>query len=244
MLSFKVKKKNYIIENNKVWALIPARIGSKTIKRKNLKKILGKTLLEITINTAISCKRIDRIFVSTDSKLITNISIKLGAEVEGLREAKYSTDFSTDLDVFKDFFLKRRYKSLPEFFIYLRPTSPLRNYKILDYAILKFKKKINYDSMVSVHEMSETAYKKFVIKRNLLRPLFKSISLDKANMPRQNFKKTYSGNGYFDIIKTQNIFKNKYLGEKCFPFITKKTLDINSQFDLNLCRLLKKFNYI
>lgn len=88
--------------------------------------------------------------------------------------------------------------------------------------------------------MSETAYKKFIIKKNFLKPLFKNFSLDDANKPRQNFMKTYTGNGYFDIIKTRNILKKKYLGNKCFPFVTEKVVDINNHFDLMFARYLKK----
>jgi len=241
MLLYKVKKNKHFIINNEVWALIPARIGSKSIKKKNLQKISGISLLEHAIRTANSCKKIKRIFVSTDSKLIKKIGINNGAEVDGLRERKYSKDKSSDFDVFKDFFKKRKNKSLPEYFVYLRPTSPLRNYKIIDQAIAHFKKLKNYDSMVSVHEMSETAYKKFIIKNNFLIPLFDNLSLDDANKPRQKFIKTYSGNGYFDIIKTKNIYKKKYLGDKCFPFITDKVVDINNYFDLKFTRYLKNF---
>ena len=97
--------------------------------------------------------------------------------------------------------------------------------------------------MISINEMSETAYKKFVIKKNFLKPLFKKLSLDDANKPRQNFIKTYSGNGYFDIIKTKNIYSKKYLGNKCFPYVTEKVIDINNYFDLQFARYLKK-NFI
>lgn len=105
---------------------------------------------------------------------------------------------------------------------------------------MQFKKLTKYDSMISVNEMAETAYKKFIIKKNFLIPLFKQLSLDDANKPRQNFIKTYSGNGYFDIIKTKNIYKKKYLGSRCFPFITKKVIDINNYFDLQFARYFKK----
>jgi CMP-N,N'-diacetyllegionaminic acid synthase len=241
MLLDKVQKKNYFIINNEVWALIPARIGSKSIKKKNLQKISGISILEHTIKTANSCKKVQRVFVSTDSKLIKKIAINKGAEVDGLRAENYSKDNSSDFEVFKDFFSKRKNKSLPEYFVYLRPTTPLRDYKMIDRAITHFKKLINYDSMVSVHEMSETAYKKFIIKKNFLKPLFNKFSLDDANKPRQNFIKTYSGNGYFDIVKTKNIFKKKYLGDRCFPFVTEKVVDINNHFDLQFARYLKSF---
>jgi CMP-N-acetylneuraminic acid synthetase len=64
--------------------------------------------------------------------------------------------------------------------------------------------------------------------------------LDEANKPRQNFITTYSGNGYFDIIKTKNIYRKKYLGNKCFPYITKEVIDINNYSDLQFARYLKK----
>ncbi len=237
-----MQKKTRII-NNDVWALIPARIGSKSIKKKNLQKISRLSLLEYSIKTAKSCKQVSRVFVSTDSSLVKKIAENSKAEVSGLREKRYSQDNSSDLDVFKDFFKKRKNNSLPEYFVYLRPTSPLRDYKIIDKAILQFKKLKQYDSMISINEMSETAYKKFVIKKNFLKPLFKKLSLDDANKPRQNFIKTYSGNGYFDIIKTKNIYSKKYLGNKCFPYVTEKVIDINNYFDLQFARYLKK-NFI
>lgn len=235
-------QKETSIINNEVWALIPARIGSKSIKKKNLQKISKLSLLEYTIKTANSCKHISRVFVSTDSNLIKKIAKKSKAEVLGLREKRYSQNNSTDFDVFKDFFNKQKKNKLPEYFVYLRPTSPFRNYKIIDKAIAHFKKLKRYDSMISVNEMSETAYKKFIIKKKFLKPLFKQLTLDEANKPRQNFIKTYSGNGYFDIIRTKNIYRKKYLGNKCFPYITKEVIDINNYSDLQFARYLKKIN--
>ena len=52
----------------------------------------------------------------------------------------------------------------------------------------------NYDSLVSVHCMEEPVLK-FFIKKKLI-SISNSISLDKANGPRQNFIKSYTANGY------------------------------------------------
>ena len=109
-----------------VYALIPARSGSKRIKDKNLLKINGKSLIEITIEQSLRTKEIDKTFVSTDSKKYQKISTKAGALAPFLRNKKISKDLSTDLECFKDFLkqLKRRKITIPEIIVHLRPTYP------------------------------------------------------------------------------------------------------------------------
>ena len=60
-------------KKDKIIALIPARKGSKEIKNKNLLKI-NKTLIELAIVNAIKSKYIDKIYLSSDSNKILNIS--------------------------------------------------------------------------------------------------------------------------------------------------------------------------
>ena len=48
---------------------------------------------------------------------------------------------------------------------------------------------------------------------------------------------------YQDVLETNNIFKKKYLGTKCFPFIIPKSIDIDDQFDLNYARYVAKHFY-
>ena len=50
-------------------AIIPSRSGSKSIKNKNLQIINGKTLLQRSVEFAISLKQISKVVVSTDSLL-------------------------------------------------------------------------------------------------------------------------------------------------------------------------------
>ena len=61
-----------------IYALIPARSGSKRIKDKNILKLKNKNLLEITINQSLKTKAINKTFVSTDSKKYQKISLKAG----------------------------------------------------------------------------------------------------------------------------------------------------------------------
>ena len=65
------------LTNVKALAIIPARGGSKGIKKKNLKKLDGKPLIFYTIESAKKSKKFDRIIVSTDNKEIAKISIAM-----------------------------------------------------------------------------------------------------------------------------------------------------------------------
>ena len=58
----------------KYLAIIPARSGSKGIKNKNIIKFDNKPLIHYTFNSAIETKGIDKIFVSTDSKDIQELT--------------------------------------------------------------------------------------------------------------------------------------------------------------------------
>lgn len=229
-------------EVNQTWAIIPSRANSKSIKNKNLQKIQNKSLLRMTIEVSKKTKKIDRTFVSTEKKNILQKSIKWGSEKVFLRRSENALDFSTDTEVIMDFFKSwfKKNEIYPKNIIYLRPTTPLRNPKTLDKAIIKFEKIKNFDSMISVNQTS-SAFKTFVIKKKkYLSPSFKNMTLDDANKPRQNFTPTYVGNGYFDIIKTKNILNNSFLGNKCFPFITKEIIDIDKKKDLVLAKFIVK----
>ena len=74
-----VKKKE------KIWAIIPARAGSKGLKNKNIRKIKNKHLIYFTINDAIKSKMFEKIFFLTDSKKYAKIAESYGAEIPFLR---------------------------------------------------------------------------------------------------------------------------------------------------------------
>lgn len=69
----------------KVLAITQARIGSKRLPNKILKKIQGKTLLEIHLSRILQAKKIDQIKIATttevDSQKIIDIAEKMGVGV-------------------------------------------------------------------------------------------------------------------------------------------------------------------
>ena len=82
--------------------VICARKGSKEVKNKNIRKIFGKTLITWSIRQAINSKLFYKVYVSTDSKKIAEISRKSGAEVPFLRSSKLSNDKVSKFLVWKN----------------------------------------------------------------------------------------------------------------------------------------------
>lgn len=68
--------------------VIPARGGSKRIKKKNIKNFFGKPIIAWSIKKAIASKCFDKIIVSTDDKEIASVAKKYGAEVPFIRSIK------------------------------------------------------------------------------------------------------------------------------------------------------------
>lgn len=227
----KLQSCNYMKEKNKkeVVCVIPARSGSKGIPNKNILNLGGHPMIAWTIEAALNCSSIDRIIVSTDSEEYKQIAIKYGAEVPFLRPKKISRDNSTDLEFFNhtlDFFINSSYH--PSLMIHLRPTTPLRDPKLMDNIINNFDSKL-YTSLRSVHRMKNPIEKSFRIENNILiTGVDGKSNIESTNNPRQNFKDYFIGNGYIDILIPEFIRKSKVLyGDKCSAIITEKTLDLD-----------------
>tara|TARA_B100000767_G_scaffold248819_1_gene250007 strand:+ start:680 stop:1360 length:681 start_codon:yes stop_codon:yes gene_type:complete len=82
--------------------IIPARVGSKRIPRKNIKDFLGKPIIAYSIQAALDSGLFDEVMVSTDDAEIAYIAKKFGAKVPFMRSAKNSDDFATTFDVIEE----------------------------------------------------------------------------------------------------------------------------------------------
>ncbi len=221
--------------SKKIIALIPARSGSKAVIDKNIKKLAGKPLIAWSIEKCKRSKFIDKIFVSTDSIIYSKIALKYGADEVILRPKKISGDYSTDYEWINHAI--SCIKNLDyDIIAHIRPTTPTRKLEDLDGAINRFIKS-RYNSLRTIHEMPETAYKAFEVKKKFLAPL-KNIKIDvnKLNNSRQLFPKTYVANGIVDLYRKKFILKNKKLYSKqVLAYITSITPEIDS---------LDEFKYI
>ena len=217
-----------IFKDKKVIAVIPARSGSKSVKDKNIVNLRGKPLIAWSIEQCLKSKKIDEVYLSTDSKKYANIAKKFGLKNIIFRPRSISTDRSTDYEFIKHFIdnIDTNHKIIA----HIRPTTPFRSLILLDKIIKFFIKNKKYTSLRAVHESPETAYKSFELKNKLLKPL-KGVkkTMDDLNNPRQDFSKTYSANGYIDLYRKAFILKNKKLfGNRVMGYITPLTMEIDS----------------
>lgn len=225
-----------------------ARGGSKSIPKKNLVDLHGFPLLAWSIAACKLSKKIDRIILSTNDKKIAETGLKYGAEVPFLRPEKYAKDTSVDYDAINHCYnwFKSNEKVNIDFIVQIRPTTPLREPRIIDKAINTILNKKDCTGLRSVYEMSETAWKTFHLSKNkILNPItkyfFKSKNSEFSNLPRQKLPKTFFGQGYVDIIKTSILNKKKLYGDKCLGFITPDVGEVDNLNDLEKIRNDKNF---
>ena len=116
-----------MLKNKKILIIIPARGGSKGIKLKNLKKINGKTLIQITIEFAKSLNFVDHIVVNSDHKKILETGRKMKVN-SMIRPNRLSGDFISDYQIIENtiYNLKKSINKNFDILIYLQPTSPFR----------------------------------------------------------------------------------------------------------------------
>ena len=216
-------------------AIIPARSGSKSIKDKNIKLLSGHPLIAYSIIAAKLSKKIERVIVSTDSEEYGDIAKKYGAEVPFIRPDTYSKDNSTDRDFFIhaiDWF-KENENTIPEYWVHLRPTTPLRVPEKIDEAIDVILNDDTATSLRSGHKAPESPLKWFVKEDKYFKGL---IENEEYNLPKESFEDIYIPDGYVDIVKTSYLLNNeKTHGENIISFESPVCTEIDS---------IEEFNYI
>jgi len=219
----------------KVYSIIPARAGSKSIPDKNIRLLAGKPLIAYSIAAARLTNNIDRVLVTTDSEQYASIAREYGAEVPFLRPAEISSDSSGDYEFIRHAldWMQDNEGYQPEYIVHLRPTTPLREVSYIESAIETIKKDNQATALRSLHEMPESAYKTFEIEGGYLKSICsKSSDIEAANRPRQEFKKTYDANGYVDVIKTSYVIANKKIhGDHVIGYITPRVFEVHTLED-------------
>ena len=82
----------------KIIAMIPARLGSKRVPKKNLRIIDGQPLISYVIDTVLSCKVFDEVYVNSESEVFRQIAHEKGVMFYKRPEV-YSSDLATNDEV-------------------------------------------------------------------------------------------------------------------------------------------------
>jgi N-acylneuraminate cytidylyltransferase len=221
-----------------MYAIIPARGGSKGIPNKNLCKVGRKSLIEIGINTCRGSDRINKVFVSTDHNKIMSEANKFGAEII-IRPENLSGDTDSSESALLhalDDILKRGFEK-PEAILFYQVTNPFTTSEDLNNACEYFIKS-KADSLFTA-----SLFTRFLWKREEGK-LF-SINHDYTNRPRrQDISNCFLENGAFYIINTDGFikYKHRFFGKiEMFEMSSINTCDIDEPQDLKIANLMLKF---
>ena len=213
----------------KIIGLIPARGGSTRVKDKNIRSLNGSPLISWTINTLLSSKLIDDVYVSTDDNRIKTISLDYGAKVID-RPKDISNEYSQlesaikhaitkiddDIDIIGTF----------------QCTTPFRKVDEVDEGIIKMKDN-NYDSMIYTCE-----FDRFIWTREP-----KPINYNYFNRVRSQDKEWELIETGDYLTKTESLLKynNRICGDIGYYVSNKMNyFDIDTEFDLELVNIIAR----
>lgn len=213
----------------KLHIVIPARGGSKGILKKNIQKIKGKTLVEISINFALKLKINGKIFVSSDMKEVMDICSKYKNIIFDKRPKNLAKDNTSTIEVVEDLFNRIDQIDKKDIILLLEPTSPIREIKTVKSALKIFNTK-NLNSLVSVIKHNN------LIVSNLSSYLKNSFNLNIYQRQKRAFY--YEIVGTFFITKVSTLLKKGFLHNRTYLYEVSKEegIDINELQDLNLVR--------
>lgn len=222
---------------------IGARGGSKGVKRKNIKHLLGKPLIGHTIESAILSKLFSHVIVSTEDEEIALIAKKFGAEVPFMRPKKLAVDNADMFSVWKHGILKLQKLGYDfDIMVHRDCTVPfIRNKDIKGTIKLLTQKKCN--GVFAVYRQHLNPYFNMVETNQ---QGFLQLSKKKINpiTRRQDAPVVYQMNGLFAIYVDKLLKYKTHLGPKILPYeIPPETgLMIDTEMEFKFAELLMKIN--
>ena len=224
---------------------ICARGGSKGVKNKNIRELMGKPLIAYTIEQAKASKLFKHIVVSTDSDEIANIAKEYGAEVFFKRNAEMASDTAGKLDVIKDAFRRSEeyYHTTFDYLVDLDATAPLRNIEDIINSFKQFKENDN-DNLITAMPSRRSPYFN-IVEQGTNNQVCLSKKLEISILRRQDAPKCYDMNASIYIWKRDAILNEKSIFlEKTGLYIMpeERSIDIDSELDFKFVELLMKEN--
>ena len=227
------------IDSQEVVCFIFARGGSKGLADKNIRPLLGKSLIQRAIETAFDVPEISRIIVSTDSSGIADIALRFGAEVPFMRPDHLASDTAAELDVWKHAltYLRDEEAAMPTMMVSLPVTAPLRTAEDVSNAIQLFCS-TDSDLVVAVSEAQRNPYFNMLVRDEDLFVLGNS-SMNVSR--RQDAPDYYDLSTVVYVAKTDFVLgTNRILDGKTRAIVIPKdrALDIDDLLDFQFAEFL------
>lgn len=222
-----------MLMRRRVFALIPARGGSKGVHKKNLRLVKGHSLVERAILSAIGAVAVDMTYLSSDDDDILNVGRSMGIAVYK-RESRAADDAATADDVVLDFITRLPKVELENdpYIVYLQPTSPFRTSVHIDNAFREMGEK-KCTTCISVISLTKSPYKSFILTSDgLLKPMF-GERFSSSN--RQALPPAYYPNGAIYIFPISEFTRRgTFPSEGSLPFVMDEnvSIDIDTEEDI------------
>ena len=223
------------MNNPSYFVIIPARGGSKSIKNKNLQKVNGKSLIQISIEKFKFLDKISSIIVTSDNDEILKEAKKHGATA-WKRSKTISGDTATSESALKDVLENCQLINPDQDIIFHQCTSPLLSINSIEEALIKFEN-TNSSCVFTVQEEYNPIWSVEDEKIKIL------IAKDLNRKGRQERKPLLIETGGLYVIKRQSFMKNfNRFGETPLPLTVSKieSIDIDEEMDLLIATKLNE----
>lgn len=206
-------------------AIIPARIGSKRIKEKNIKKFCGIPIILRVIDILKKTNLFSKIYVSTESKKVLKLLKKNNFNAIINRPKRLSQDQINTQEVILDSISKINFKNSPRnMLMCIYPTSVFINKKIIQRSI-KLLKKNSRNFIFIAQKYDHPISRGFFLKKNKLQFFNKKNTLTRT----QDLSTMYHDAGilylaYKEVWKKKEILNNN---SKCIVVDKNFTNDLD-----------------
>jgi N-acylneuraminate cytidylyltransferase len=228
-----------MINNQRVIAVIPARGGSKSVPKKNIKPLGGKPLICWSIEVAKATAAVDRVIVSTDSGEITQVAKLAGAEVYP-RPPHLATDEALVIDTLRYLINSLNVeKESAAVMVLLEPTCPFRSAEDVQGCLEMLVGGL--DSVATFKEAELNPHRAWRIERGAPQVFIPGAI---PWLPRQQLPKAYQLNGAVYAFRVEHLSEssNSLLFGRTGALIMppERSVDIDNEIDFMVAEELLK----
>ena len=220
--------------------VIPARGGSKGLKDKNLRKLMGHSLIGRAVLCAKEVKGPKRIVTTTDSKLIKIEAEAYGSEVPFIRTEDLASDLATTEDTLRDA-LERSEKIFGEeyeFVVYFSPSEGFLDPACVNRGV-KF---LSENSNLESYFPGRSIFKNFWQQQEGGANYIRLAEFMRQYSSRQQKRPIYREDTGRGLVTRPELWKNGHrIGNSVmieFSNDVRADLDIHTELDLRIAELV------